>query len=298
MIPTYAGVLSAIGAGVPTTWTQQTSGFDAANANSGVASNGTSYFCSGQPDSGSSPDGVAWTIRSPAIDLPQKVAFGNGKWVVVGANTGPAAALATSTDSVSWTAGTAAGGTVLLTVAYGSSLWVYAGLSGVLATASDPASTWTARTSSFGADNIYSVAYNGTNLWVATGGAGKIASSPDAITWTQRTVLFTGSPLVRGVAFGGGVWVAVADNGELATSPDGVTWTLRTSSFGATGIYCVAYSNGAWVIGGASGKLATATSPTVLWTQQTPGFGSDRINAVTYGSVWVAVGNSGKIATA
>jgi hypothetical protein len=155
--------------------------------------------------------------------------------------------------------------------------------------------TWTQQTSSFGSDSILGVAY-GNGLWVATGGNGKLATSTDGETWTQRTSSF-GTDHVELAAYGGSLWVAVGRSGKLATSSDGISWTQQTSSFGATSIYAIAYGGGLWVAAGSSGKLATS-SDGAAWTQQTSSFGADLILAVTYGSsLWAAVSASGKLAT-
>src|SRR5690606_14309583 len=82
--------------------------------------------------------------------------------------------------------------------------------------------TWTRRTSVFsGTDSIFTVAHNGTNLWVAAGTQGKLATSPDGVTWTLRTSGF-GTSTINAVAYGNGLWVAVGSSGKLATSPDGI----------------------------------------------------------------------------
>ena len=77
----------------------------------------------------------------------------------------------------------------------------------------------------------------------------------------------------------------------------GSVWTQQTSSFGSTTIYSVAYGNGLWVAVGDSGKLATSSNGT-SWTQQTSSFGSTVIRSVAYGNgLWVAAGSDGKLAT-
>ena len=81
-------------------------------------------------------------------------------------------------------------------------------------------------------------------------------------------------------------WVAVGNGGELRTCDDttGTTWTLRTSSFGTTTINSVA-SNGTslYVAVGNAGKLATSPDG-INWTQRTSSFGASDIYGVAYGS--------------
>ena len=154
---------------------------------------------------------------------------------------------------------------------------------------------WTQRTSSFDTTSIRRVAY-GNGMFIATGYAGKLATSSDGITWTQRTSSF-GTTNLSGAAYGNGMFVAVGASGKLATSSDGITWTKRTSSFGTTNVNDVAYGNGMFVAVGSSGKLATSPDG-VTWTQRTSSFSSSHINAIAYGNgMFVVVGSDGKLAT-
>lgn len=96
-------------------------------------------------------------------------------------------------------------------------------------------------------------------------------------------------------------WVAAGSNGELYTTTSTTvatgSWTSRTSSFGTTTIRAVA-SNGTslYVAVGDSGKLATSADG-VTWTQQTSSFGTTNIWSVAYGNgYWVAGGASGTVA--
>lgn len=172
--------------------------------------------------------------------------------------------------------------------------WIIAGQSGTLKTSdSTTADTWTTRTSSFSSTQINGVASNGSDLYVAVGESGKLATSPDGITWTQQTSSFS-STGINGIAYGNGIWVAVGDSGKIATSTDGTTWTQRTSGT-AQDIFCVAYGNGIWVVGGQSPRL-TATDPTGTWTSRTATVSSSFYNNMYYWpeqSIWVAGWDSG-----
>lgn len=167
--------------------------------------------------------------------------------------------------------------------------WVAVGYGGNLWTCDDTTSTtWTQQTSSFGASEIGGVASNGTDLYVAVGDAGKLATSPDGITWTQRTSSFSTSNIAS-VAYGNGVWVAVGEAGKLATSTDGITWTQRTSGQTAY-LYEVAYGRGVWVTGGAGGVMSISTDPTSTWTSVSSTI-SNQVDFLAYApfaSVWVA----------
>lgn len=95
-------------------------------------------------------------------------------------------------------------------------------------------------------------------------------------------------------------WVLVGDSGTLITSNyrDGSNPVIRTSSFGSSHIESVATDgNGKWVAVGQSGKIASSTNG-ITWTQRTSGFGTSWVRWVAYGGgTWVAVGDGGKMST-
>jgi hypothetical protein len=96
-------------------------------------------------------------------------------------------------------------------------------------------------------------------------------------------------------------WVLVGDSGTLMTSNDrnGNNFvSVQTSSFGSTNINAVATDGkGKWVAVGQSGKIASSDDG-ITWTQRTSGFSTSHVNWVAYGGgTWVAVGGSGKVST-
>jgi hypothetical protein len=176
-----------------------------------------------------------------------------------------------------------------------SYLWVVAGSNGELYTSTSTTlanGSWTSRTSSFGADTILGVASNGTNLYVAVGGNGKLATSPDGITWTQQTSSF-GTDNIQSVAYGNGYWVATGNAAKVAYSTDGVTWTQKTTGISGT-VSKVAWGNGVWVIGNSTGSFYTATDPTSTWTARTSTLGATSDILYFKGqSIWVAGSDTG-----
>ncbi|MBD3257625.1 hypothetical protein GF377_04270 [candidate division GN15 bacterium] len=81
------------------------------------------------------------------------------------------------------------------------------------------------------------------DLFVAVGGAGVVATSPDGIDWTQRSTP-TGASLNAVVSNGSGV-VAVSAAGSIINSPNGVVWTNAGSGYDA--LIDVAASNSRFV---------------------------------------------------
>lgn len=132
--------------------------------------------------------------------------------------------------------------------------------------------TWTQRRNPTTSAGFAVIEYNGSNLYVAAGSNGILATSPDGITWTDRTSGF-GSDKIYSVRYGNGLWVAVGTNGKITTSTDGVTWTARTSNMGTNIIYDVIYANSTWVAVGDGGGTTntggiTYSTDGITWTRK------------------------------
>jgi len=162
------------------------------------------------------------------------------------------------------------------------------------ATPSSGQTTWTVRNSDATiTESFHSIAYNGTNLYVAAGASGYLYSSPDAITWTSRTSGFGGQGIQK-VIFANSLWVAVGDAGLISTSSDGATWTLRTANFSTNTINDVHYASGYFVAVGAGGGATntggvTYSTDGLTWTRKsmTPAIGTI-YNFVTHnGTNWL-----------
>lgn len=142
-------------------------------------------------------------------------------------------------------------------------------------------------------NEIYAIAYNGSNLFVAVGANGVLFTSPDGLTWTSRTSGF-GSNYVINVAYGNGLWVAVGGNGTITTSTDGITWTARTSNMGTNEIRGITYANSLWVAVGAGGGTTntggiTYSTDGITWTRKSQSLtvGSNYWDVVWNGTNWI-----------
>lgn len=195
---------------------------------------------------------------------------------------------ATLTGTLTAGGGTGTNGQVLQSTGSGVQ-WGSAGL------------TWTQRRSP-SALMIRSIAYNGSNLWVAAGAGGLLTTSPDGITWTDRTSGF-GSNDINKVHFANGLWVAVGSNGTITTSTDGITWTARTANMGTNQIYDVIYANSLWVAVGNGGGTTntggiTYSSDGITWTrksQSISGIGSQYYGVIWNGTNWIIGANIGTL---
>lgn len=126
------------------------------------------------------------------------------------------------------------------------------------------------------------------NQFVAVGGGGLVATSPDGRDWLpQRT---PSKRTLNGVAFGNGVHVAVGDGETILTSPDAITWTLRaTTNFVKFDLTAVAFGNGRFLAVGRTGNSLYSTDG-INWTAR-PGGGSVCVDVVFAGGRFVITSN-------
>jgi len=104
------------------------------------------------------------------------------------------------------------------------------------------------------------------NLFVVSGEAGKIFTSPDGTNWTARAT--PTANFLSGVAIGTSACVAVGANGTLLRAgPDGATWTA-VSMGTANWLYRVRWLDGQFIVVGQNGVIYTSPNATA-WTART-----------------------------
>jgi hypothetical protein len=126
------------------------------------------------------------------------------------------------------------------------------------------------------ATNFSSVAYgaaSGTGIFVAVGGSGSAASTPDGVVWTGRTIPTLGAGTYVDVAFGNGIFVAIpTGNVTTAFSTNGITWTAGGNLPTSTTWVSVAYGNGRFVAIASGGRnVAYSLNKGATWTASVPG---------------------------
>jgi hypothetical protein len=160
---------------------------------------------------------------------------------------------------------------------------------------------------------VQSIAYNGSNLYVAggykTGSNRPLYYSSDGQTWSAPAS--PGSNVLANcysVAYANGLWIAggrgsnngVSDASEnFLTSTDGSNWTRRfgSGSNRIPGIIRrIAYGNGRWVLAGnvtaGTSNLMVSTDDAATWTVVVSPMPTLSLTGLTYGNgMWVLGGN-------
>ena len=243
-----------------------------------------------------SPDGITWTAINNSITPLRGIAYGDGKFVVVG-GTGKGLI---SEDGVSWTEinlptatwKAVTFGNGLFTAVSSCSLNV-CGYSARIAT-SPNGIDWTIRlstTANSGGETVRpftDVKYLNAEKFIAVSSLNQVWSSTDGINWDAGTIP---SGQWFGVDYGNEKYVAAPWAGIPAESNDGLTFTL-TSAPAYINMRDVSFGNGLFVFVGKIGAGTVVTTPDLInWTAQSSAPIVD--NSITHGNgLFVAVGSS------
>lgn len=267
-----------------------------------------------------SADGISWQKVSIGADIDRLggIAYGGGKYVLVGHVNEIAGRIYTSDDGVTWQETAAIPYQWLHDVAYGNGKFVAVGSAGKILTSSD-GETWTTHNVTYPdgeSTTLLSITYSDIDGRFAAAGMGSdtgqhkggILTSDDGENWT---VTYSNSAnTLWDVTCGNGIYVAVGGQSSssssapyfIATSSDGMNWTQASSGSSAYGVLYSADWNGTQFI--AAGRTALGGSALVAvsangtsWTDRTssglPGF---RVAAAS-GTRIVAMGSYGNIYT-
>jgi hypothetical protein len=277
----------------------------------------------------------AWHRRTPPVSPTTEdfagVAYGNGRWVVVGEE----GAILSSPDGVQWVAEANPARTAKLSdVSFGNGRFVAVGSGNGVVLTSPDGRQWTQQSPKSGGG--LEILHDGTRFVVLAAG-GYLSTSVDGVAWEYPPgvpqlyvdvggiaygngvyvaggYLRTGKPTdlwscvglvdwqfrdaksnqnLFGVGYGLGQFVAVGQKGTVITSPDGTEWTPRT----------VPHTGFIWDVTAGGSYLAAAcqwgrvlTSPDgVEWTRRETG-APDHLTDIAFGhGTFVAVGWNGQI---
>jgi hypothetical protein len=200
-----------------------------------------------------------------------KVAYGDGKYVVVGA----AGIIACSVDGVNWTKQVVGSTSISWSaVCYGGGKFVAHGTPNTVAYSTDGIN-WTTQTVTI--SGAWDIAY-GNNLFVAGQANATTLYSSDGITWNSATTPVSN---FRGAGFGNGKFMLGTSTGYIITSTDAVNWTQVARPFTST-VRDLYYANGIWLATADSNKIAYSLDEGVTW-ETTAALSIDAWYSVTYG---------------
>jgi hypothetical protein len=164
----------------------------------------------------SNDNGATWTAVSNISsegNTVEVLTYVNSQWVAMTSK----GKMVTSSNGTTWSAPVIilSEGSGIRSAVYSTGRWVVAGEDGKAAYSNDNGATWTSIDLKFGTTDINSIAFNGSNCWIAIGGEGegKTAWSADGITWTAFTEpKFTG---IGGLRYANGRWFGIGADGKM-----------------------------------------------------------------------------------
>jgi hypothetical protein len=180
-------------------------------------------------DSASIPLGK-WKVIDPIFGATQlsAVAYGGGKYVVVGTGVGHSA------NAIDWQMDAIEAGADLHAVFFDGTRFVAGGVRGQVFSSIDGIAWQKLRAADAGqySENVLQSGAYGNGISVLAGAQGQIMSSTDGSNWTWRPVGANGEVIdLISVAFGSGRFVAVGQNAatygsaRIYQSVDGINWS-------------------------------------------------------------------------
>jgi hypothetical protein len=246
----------------------------------------------------SKDDGTTWEshvvtgIPDSVRLILNDICYKNGKYIAVGfslMNSWDGIILA-SPDGIAWTLNETVKNNRLYGITCTDSLIVAVGGNGTVLTSKDVL-TW--NKSEIPSNVSFSnVVWNGTKL-VAVGESGHIGTSSDGITWTTQK----NSRWLETVTWTGNKFIAAGYN--VVNSTNGLTWETIVNS-PLEDYYSVCYGNHQYVVcGHGSSKENTLaySADGINWNYCTVEIKTSLEDVVWTGTIFLAVGDSGKLAT-
>jgi hypothetical protein len=224
-------------------------------------------------------DGSSWVTGTelPGAPAISSVAFGNGRFVAVGAK----GKVFSSPDGFEWiehSAGSTASN--LYDVAYGGGIYVAGGVTPYEAIfyRSTNGITWTSHRLDDGFLPVSGIAYGNGRFVAARWFDAPILTSEDGIAWVPEPA---NTPYwLEDVKYLNGTFVAVGRQGLIVTSPDGLTWTR--GGFGTRDLNAVRFGQGQYIAVGEFGTVLTSSNA-MNWVPRSLGYIGE-LTGVVYGN--------------
>lgn len=212
-----------------------------------------------------SQDGLNWSERVSYFHTGTNasIAYGNGRYVIVGGDGIKDTVILTATDPMKWDkisfkrfASSQHGKKAyprLNYVSYVNDKFIATGKNstgkGALYTSKDGTNWEELNTTTNEAINA--ITY-GNGEYIAIGKNGLIIASKDLSLWEEINSNITDD--LYGITYGNGQYVAVGKGGVMTTSPDGKTWN-NLKPIGKGDIYSITYASDAFVAAGVNGVI-------------------------------------------
>jgi len=186
----------------------------------------------------SEDDGQTWTkveVKELAGNPLNDIAYGDGKWVAVGAK----GKIFYSIDMNTWTLDPSTVTNDLIAIAYGANNWVAVGIGGtILHTTAQ--SNWTSATSGI-SKGLRDVVFGG-GKWVAVGEDGTVIHSDNASNWSSVTQSSTPEAL-NAIIYDDSNWLAVGTKGRIIHTNNGNIndWTSVVNTGTTEDLHAVAF---------------------------------------------------------
>jgi hypothetical protein len=213
-----------------------------------------------------STDGQTWSPRSAPNGTAnlEAVAYGNARWLAVGAVGSAGCVFVSDDDGVSWSSVTQnPGARGNLSVVYAGDTWIVGGAQGQIIT-STTGDNFTTR--AFGATgDVNGIAYDNGTL-VAINGRSLRRSVDKGVTWASAGDNIITSGSFYAIAAADGRWVVGGSQVKLFISDDTTTWTppAFTGAYSQATIYSIDRSTGTQVgwclVGSRNGSQTTSTA--------------------------------------
>ena len=249
----------AVGSSDNLTWSTVVTG--SSNNLKDIECNNDTYIVVG--DNGTllrSTDGRIFDQRplpSSTVNLSQ-VAFGDGRWVAVGASGADGVILTSIDDGLTWLIAFGSPSPNIC-VAHGDNLWMIAGAAGQLQSSVNGVD-WVPMVSGI-TTAILTIGYAAAT-WLLTTGNDVRRSSNAGGSWTDAAVDVIGTSKVNALINADGRWVLAGDGAQLRTSDDnGTTWNTPQLTGTTANFYGLGVSRGlqvGWCVVGAHGSGSAA----------------------------------------
>lgn len=233
----------------------------------------------------STDEGATWTAETSGVSKNlNAVTYSNGVFVAVGAS----GTVVISSGDGTWTKKSRLGDN-MRAVAYGNSMFMATDNDGHCCVSADDGNTWTTYNEVLPAANATGLVYNPNDGSFYCVCNSQVYTSVNGQSWTQVATVNNGTR----IAYGSNKLIVVGDSGVIYGSTDFTNWAAETSGVSGT-LTGVTYANGKFYAVGAGETILSSTGNGTWTIEHT---GTTLLYSLAYGQNYVVVGASGAVLT-